>query len=114
MAFELAQLNENAEVGTAVGIFTTTDGDAGDTHTYSLVAGDGDSGNGLFAIVGSELTTAAQFDFEAQSSFSIRVRTTDSQGSSLETSVVIPVEDVNEPPSNISLNGTYLRIVAQA
>jgi hypothetical protein len=43
MAFELAQLNENAEVGTAVGIFTTTDGDAGDTHTYSLVAGDGDN-----------------------------------------------------------------------
>ena len=38
--------------GDRVGTLTATDPDAGDTHTYALVAGDGDTGNAAFAIVG--------------------------------------------------------------
>ena len=35
-----------------MGTLTATDPDAGDTHTYELVTGDGDTGNAAFAIVG--------------------------------------------------------------
>jgi hypothetical protein len=71
---------ENKPAGTEVGIFNTVDPDAGDTHTYSLVAGTGSTDNGSFTIDGNELKTNAVFDYATKSSYSIRVRTTD-QGS---------------------------------
>ena len=71
---------ENQAAGTAVGTFSTTDPDAGDTHTYTLVAGTGDTDNASFQISGGQLQTAAMFDFETKSSYTIRVRTTDSGG----------------------------------
>ncbi len=38
--------------------FTATDADAGDTHSYSIVAGDGDTDNASFAISGNTLVIA--------------------------------------------------------
>jgi hypothetical protein len=69
---------EGQPAGTVVGTFSTTDPDPSDTHSYSLVSGSGDTGNGSFTIVGDKLRTAAVFDYDTQSSYSIRVRTTDS------------------------------------
>ncbi|MGD0516587.1 MAG: lamin tail domain-containing protein, partial [Thermoguttaceae bacterium] len=45
IALSAAVVAENQPSGTAVGTFTTTDPDAGDTFTYTLVAGDGSSDN---------------------------------------------------------------------
>ncbi len=92
------QIAENASVGTAIGQLTSTDANSGDTHTYTLVAGSGDSGNGSFTIVGNELRSAAVFNFETQSSFSILVRTTDSSSLFFEQVLLITVTDVNEAP----------------
>lgn len=92
------QIAENAAVGTAIGQFTSTDANSSDTHTYTLVAGSGDSGNGSFTIVGNELRSATGFNFEAQSSFSILVRSTDSGSLFFEQVFVITVTDVNEAP----------------
>src|SRR5262249_5169745 len=61
---------ENQPSGTTVGTLSTTDPDSGDSHTYSLVSGPGDTDNASFTIVGNELKTAASFNFEAQSSYS--------------------------------------------
>src|SRR5262249_41373959 len=71
---------ENSPVGTVVGTFATTDQDAGDTFTYTLVTGSGDTDNASFQAVGNQLRTNAVFDFETRSSYSIRVRTTDQDG----------------------------------
>jgi hypothetical protein len=57
---------ENVEIGTVVGVLTTEDPDTGDTHTYSLVAGDGDDDNAAFIIDGDQLRTAVELDFETK------------------------------------------------
>ncbi|XHR83186.1 MAG: Calx-beta domain-containing protein [Gloeotrichia echinulata GP01] len=81
-----------------VGNFATTDPDPGDTFTYSFVAGIGDTDNSLFTIAGNQLQAKAPFDFEAQDSYSVRVRTTDNNGSFYEEQFTITVSDVNEAP----------------
>jgi hypothetical protein len=96
---------ENQPAGTSVGTLTTTDPDVGDTHTYSLVAGAGDEDNEKFQISGSTLQTAIPLDFEADSSLSVRIRTSD--GSSFfEEAFTITVTNANDPPSNIALSNS--------
>jgi hypothetical protein len=90
---------ENSAIDTVVGTFSTADPDAGDTHTYTLVSGSGDADNASFTIAGNQLRTAAAFDFEARSSYSIRVRTTDQGGLSFEKSFTITITNVNAAPA---------------
>lgn len=90
---------ENQPAGTTVGTLATTDPDCVDDFVYSLVAGSGDSGNAAFQISGDELRTAASLDFEAQASYSIRLRTTDNFGQLFEAVFTINVTDVNEAPT---------------
>ena len=87
---------ETAAPGTSVGEFTVLDEDVGDTHTLSLVNGEGSDDNTLFAIDGSTLVTAGQFDFETSESHSIRVRATDATGESVDRVFTIVVTDVPE------------------
>ena len=82
---------ENLPINTVVGTFSTTDPDADDTFTYTLVSGSGDSGNGAFNISGNQLRTSAIFDYEAQDSYSIRIRTTDQGGLFFEKTFTITV-----------------------
>src|SRR3712207_7623981 len=46
---------------------SATDADAGDTHTYALVAGAGATDNASFQIDGSTLETNAVFDLDRKS-----------------------------------------------
>jgi hypothetical protein len=64
------------------------------------VAGAGDTDNASFQVVGDELQTAAVFDFESKSSYSIRLRVTDSgtPAASYEEPFTITILDVNDPP----------------
>ncbi|MCY2991897.1 MAG: cadherin repeat domain-containing protein [Planctomycetota bacterium] len=92
ISLTLGSVAENQPTGTVVGSLSATDPDPpDDAHSYSLVSGEGDTDNGSFTIVGSELRTAAVFDYEAQASYSIRVRTTDQSGLWCEKAFVIPV-----------------------
>ena len=95
---------EDAVVGTTVGTLTTTDPDSGDTHTYSLVAGDGDTDNAAFTIVGDELQTAVTLDFETQATYSVRVQSTDAGGLSVEEVLTITITDVNEAPTAVAVS----------
>lgn len=92
-------IGENQSIGSAVGAFSTTDPDAGNTFTYTLVAGTGSANNSSFTISGSNLLTAASFDYETQNSFSIRVRSTDQGGLFFEKAFTITITNVNEAPS---------------
>ena len=93
-------VDENQAIGTEVGTFTTTDDDTGDTHTYSLVAGDGATDNASFQISGNALQTSAIFDYETKDSYSIRVLTMDSGTGNLtyEKQFTITVTDINDAP----------------
>src|SRR5439155_9733233 len=46
IALSNSSVDENQPSGTTVGTLSTTDPDFGDTHTYSLVSGTGDTDNG--------------------------------------------------------------------
>jgi len=87
---------ENLTPSSFVGRLSSSDLDAGNTFTYTLVPGVGDSGNQFFNISGDRLLTAATFDYETQSSYSIRVRTTDQGGLYIEKVFTITITDVVE------------------
>lgn len=97
---------ENQPAATTVGTLSSTDPDLGDTFTYTLVTGTGDTDNSSFSIAGGTLQTATAFDFETKSSYSIRVRTTDQDGLFVEKVFTISVTNVNESPTDIGLAGT--------
>jgi len=99
---------ENQPVGTVVGTFSTTDPDPDNTFTYALVAGDGSTNNSKFTISGNQLLTAAVFNYEAATSYSIRVHSTDQDGLGVDKTFTITVTDVNEPPTNVVLSNSTL------
>jgi hypothetical protein len=86
-------------------MFSTTDPDSGDTFTYSLAPGEGSADNSSFTIFGGNiLSTSVPFNYEAKSSYSIRVRTTDQSGLTFEEPFTVTVTNVNETPTDISLS----------
>ena len=89
---------------TEIGTLTTTDTDAEETFTYSLVAGEGDTDNSLFTIDGNVLRSNAIFDFEAQETCSIRVETTDSANNTYSEAFIINIEDINESIATLDID----------
>ena len=99
VALAAAVIFENQAAGTAAGTLSSASPDPGATFTYSLVAGEGDADNKLFAIEGNELRTAARLNYEQKSTYSIRIRSTTQHGFSLDEIFEIHVSDVNEAPT---------------
>ncbi len=97
---------ENQPAGSPIGTLSTTDPDSGDTFTYGLTPGVGSADNGFFQIVGNQVRTAQPLNFEAQSTYNIRIRTTDSGGLAVDKSFVISATNLNEAPTDIGLSGT--------
>ena len=93
---------ENAGGNAVVGTLSTTDVDALDTFTYTLVSGTGDTDNGSFNILGSSLRATASLNFEAKPTLSVRVRSTDAGGMSTEKAFIITVTNVTEPTVNLA------------
>lgn len=91
-------LSENSAPNTLVGVLSTRDPDADDTHTYTLL----DSADGSFRLEGDRLLVAdnSNLDFETNPSFTVTVRTTDPEGLSLDVPLTIQLEDVEETQPN--------------
>ncbi|MCG8307912.1 MAG: cadherin domain-containing protein [Cytophagales bacterium] len=86
------------------------DDDIGNSHTYTLVAGDSSDNNSNFKIeAGSEtLELTGAFNFEDTSRQYVRVRATDNTGLSTEKAFTISITDVNEAPEEIILSTNQL------
>jgi hypothetical protein len=97
---------ENSPNNTIVGTITSTDPDAGDNFNYSLVAGTGDGDNNKFSISGDKLVIKNSPDYETQSSYTIRLKTTDAGGLSYQKQVTISVTNVNEAPTSLTLSNS--------
>jgi len=98
IALSRADVAENQPAGTTVGTLSGTDANAGETLSFALVSGAGSDDNAAFTLVGATLRTAATFDFEAKSSYAIRVRVSDGRGGTLEGALTLAVTDVDDPP----------------
>ncbi|MGK0298164.1 MAG: hypothetical protein ACI9XC_001782, partial [Gammaproteobacteria bacterium] len=95
IALSSTSVLEESSIGTLVGALSATD-TAGSTFTYALVAGAGDTDNASFQISGGDLQTAAVLDFEAQSSYDIRLEVTDEGGLTFIETFTISATNVNE------------------
>ena len=85
------------EDGALVATLSTTDPDAGDSHTYAIT----NDPSGFFEIVGTEVRVAANadIDFEANPSHDITVEITDSAGNTYSEVITVTVNDLNEAPT---------------
>ncbi len=87
---------ENQPAGVTVALISSADQDAGNTFSYQLVAGAGDTDNSFFTIEGNTLKTTGSFDYEEMNTRSIRVRTTDQGGLSFEKTLIVNIVNVTE------------------
>jgi hypothetical protein len=101
---EIAENTANLLVAT----LSTDDPDLNDPTTYALVSGTGGSDNGSFNIVGNQLFARSAFDFEAKSSYNIRIRATDSANNQAANAFVIRVLDRNDAPTGVVLTPSSL------
>ena len=86
---------------------TTTDVDSGDTFTYTLVSGAGDTDNASFSISGANLLTNTALDYETKSSYSIRIQTSD--GTAIYAKAfTINIVNVNDAPTDIILSSNSI------
>ncbi len=108
IALSSTSVASGSAAGTTVGNFTATDPDTGDTHTYSLVAGSGDTDNSSFTISGNQLRTAAVLNAATKSSYAIRVRATDSSGKTFEKALTISVSVANQAPTDLALSASSI------
>jgi hypothetical protein len=88
-----ASVPEHRSPGTRVGSLSAVDADHGDWHTFELINGSGGQDNHLFTIEGDTLRTTVSFDYELRSSYSIRMRVTDSGELWTEKMFLIAIED---------------------
>jgi gliding motility-associated-like protein len=102
ISLSASSIAENNAANATVGTLSSTDPDAGDTHTYSLVSGTGSADNASFNISGNSLRATNALDFETKSSYSIRIRTTDAGGLTFDKVFTVTVTNANEAPTNIS------------
>ena len=103
---DIALSNQTATAGqpalTAIGTFTTTDPNPGQSFTYSLSGPDA----GLFTVDNSTgtLETNTIFLNNAPVTYTLQVQTTDSLGESFSTPFDITVNPSTTPPTDISLS----------
>ncbi|GHE62263.1 BspA family leucine-rich repeat surface protein [Roseivirga thermotolerans] len=106
---------ENNALDAAIGTLTTADADAGNTHTYALVSGAGDTDNASFTVDGSTLkTNNISFNFEDKASYSVRIETNDGEGGTFAKAFEITVTNVNEAPFTLSLTNATIEEADEA
>ncbi len=104
-------VNENLEPLSFSTSISVNDQDIGDTHTFSLVSGNGSNDNSNFSIQSGTnvLKLAVSLNFETTPQQFIRLKATDKKGLSTEKAFEIEVADVNEMPEAITLTPSSMQ-----
>jgi hypothetical protein len=92
-----SSIDEENNIGDAIGTLSSEDDDTEDVHTYELKVIGGSTDHTAFSIDGDVLKAAVEFDFETQSSYTIRITSNDGTGYFLNKDFVITINDVVEP-----------------
>jgi len=102
IALSNASVADGAPAGTLVGTLSATDPDSNETFTYSLVSGEGDTGNAWFSIDGNQLLTARVFDYEEYPVHYCRIQVADAAGATHEEAFTIQIENLPDTPGELS------------
>lgn len=84
-------IGDDAIPGTFASLIRSVDANLDETHSYQLVAGEGDGDNVFFAISGNQLLAAQPFAGLAGTNVSLRLRSTDSGGLSFDQALALSV-----------------------
>ncbi|WP_436517214.1 Ig-like domain-containing protein [Ekhidna sp. To15] len=100
-------IGENNTIGSLIGSFIPIDPNGG-TYSYALVDNESFPDNSAFSISGNQLIAEDVFDYESQSSYSVRVALTDEQNNVLAKTIDIAIGDRVEPvaPTDFNLTNT--------
>ena len=93
----------NAALGTQVAVLQTEGPESSSAYTYALVSGAGDTDNGSFQISGDELLTNAVFSSTGQSTYSIHLQSSDSQGNSVQQQFLITISNTDPITPSLSI-----------
>jgi VCBS repeat-containing protein len=112
-------VDENSPNGTIVGTVVATDPDAGDSLTFSISGGSGQTAFSIDAATGQiSVAESSQLDFETTASFSLEVQVTDLGGNPASPTITVNLNDINEdpvvllpPPSSVDENSPIGTIV---
>jgi len=112
------QIPGNSAIGTSIGTLKTYDYDPNDAFTYQFVSGLGSEDNSRFTIEGDVLYTSTTLNYNTQNIYSIRVKTIDNSGLSIENPIILyvirPIAGSFETsgligsPSTIQLQGYHI------
>ncbi|TWU46405.1 PKD domain-containing protein [Rubripirellula reticaptiva] len=96
--FAIAENTDNVANDIVFASLAAVDPTDSDSHTFTLVTGEGDDDNVRFHIVGDQLVlnSGEVVDYETKPDYSVRVRVTDSTGSTLEKVIDLAVIDLVE------------------
>jgi hypothetical protein len=83
-----SDINEGLPAGTTIGLFSTTDADPGETFTYDFCGGTDDAS---FTIAGNALKSGAVFNWTTKHTYSICIRSTDSNALSTTKTFAITI-----------------------
>jgi len=102
---------ENQPVGTVVGVLSGSDPDGGQSATlvFGLVPGYGDNSQFSINPTTKQLRTAAIFDYESRSSYSIKVRATDAGSPALTLDQIFTVNVTDVDDTSPQIDGWYSR-----
>jgi uncharacterized protein YkwD len=98
IALSAQRVQENLPIGSVIAQLTASDVDAGDTHSFTLQTGAGDTHNYLFAIEGRNLISRAAIDFESTPALSARIQARDRFGATVVQTLMLQVDNIDEAP----------------
>lgn len=112
ISLSISTIAEDAGLNTTVGQLSATDEDWGDTHTFTLVSGTGDTNNASFTISGTSLICPDPATL-GDGTYSVRVRATDSASNTFDkvfsiivTAAAVVLERVNHIETVAGTDGT--------
>ncbi len=102
-------IDENIDTsgGRSIGTLSSSDPDFGDSFTYSVVGG-AEQGNFTIGGSGSDelILSAGILNYEAKSSYEVIVRTTDSGGLTVDKTITVTVNNINDDPTDVSISAS--------
>ena len=107
ISLSATSFNENIPQLSTIALLSTNDQDDSE-FTYQLISGNGDEDNAQFVVKNNELLIRNTPDYETKSSYSVRLKTTDSVGASYEEAITLSVNDLRDSGIKVAdINESY-------